>query len=1387
MAFCPNLSDNEVAADFQAIIDKIEKNSRGNAEDIAYNLWNKFEGDYDKIMQEVDGRITTSLFQRWNVNQEGFTMSNTMDTASVEQMAKEAANIGLEIKKANTGAYYFTKRGRKVANTSQYFQIESEEKQEGPIKELQDRLIKWAELNNIDVIALESLIERMGEEGNMEGVVGVADIARKLIALAQDKIDISVLPEEVGHFIVDYMINDPSIIRALEIVNQTEIYEQVKEDYKDVYDNELDFRKEALGKILGQEIVSQFKAEGKGNIFQRIKTFLRAAKNKFIKKWKRQMNARDGQVMDELREIVEPLAAKALAVEEVVDTRTQEQIDEARQMFAKTKEEAKKRKKSPEEKFLENAINSMKGLIKKQRQSGLRSESGNRLKRQIDDLRVKIIRKQYEAGIDSFVEHTASEIESIENFINRKQAQIRNGFIQNIAEQDKRIVSFVYDFSDEYLNILEKFKEDIDGYALVVDAKKAETITYLDNAIATLRQIRGAATSVQKQLAVYALEQANLDENGDPINPNFDAKSIVEEAFADITPWRLGTGAYKNSNSDILKLAMKIINDKINRVDIAAKNEARRLLALQDKISDFKNKSKKLFEIDKEGKRTGYIVSKYNLGNYNAEMQKTRDKIAKELGYENYYDIIKSDLNAKDEKTYNRIWKEFFENHTKKVAQKTMLNGKEIMKIKTVPGDQYLNPVFDEIQSDPELFEYYEALLESKLNSLNKLPSEYVSTNSQYMIPQIRKSFLDRLMLDNKGGVLGAIKNFGRGFTDAILLEEEDTEFGERSEIGRNIIPIHYNKMLDDMNNLTYNLTGAYSQYFQMAENFREVNKISGEMDAIRNTLMTREYPGLGRETRSNEFKAVEEMMAQLMFGQTTVEKNTKVKIPMTDKEVTISWGKLMNNLRDYFSTNNLAFNFATAISGFFKGSLDGWLDGKARLYTTPESRLWAKGEMSLNSKSIMANIGKRDINNKLHLILEMTGVKDLDRMLKNTHRSRFGRNVFNRDIFYSPYMVTDYWLKGTNALAIFHNYRLFEGQFIKFNKFQQKMKEQGKSDSEIKSEWKALEDKNLYAALEVDGRKLVPKEEFKEYVNDQLLSTVVNSVNHLTHEIDGTISKEDRGTYSRTLFGGFVFMHRGWVTSGIDRKFKREGYNYETGEFEEGEYRSALKAMKKMGIASVLPVGWIESYAKTRVDKLTDVEKRNLYKTQLDFYMSMIIGPILAAILNLAADDDKEEDWKIQYMAYQANRIVLEMKSLWSPAEFLSILDEPVVATKATREIYELIDVLSNPADWDKKIEKGMYKDWSNISKLLFKRTPFKALYELQYPKNKNRFIKNTLNSRIYKSLKDEESFLRSFLPDELLSNVVGSTRSVLDWESGKDLDTMSDAEFEDKYIYED
>ena len=58
---------------------------------------------------------------------------------------------------------------------------------------------------------------------------------------------------------VEFMLNDVSVQRALDLVTKTDTYTKVKEDYKNVYTEEIDFRKEALGKILAQEVIRQFK------------------------------------------------------------------------------------------------------------------------------------------------------------------------------------------------------------------------------------------------------------------------------------------------------------------------------------------------------------------------------------------------------------------------------------------------------------------------------------------------------------------------------------------------------------------------------------------------------------------------------------------------------------------------------------------------------------------------------------------------------------------------------------------------------------------------------------------------------------------------------------------------------------------------------------------------------------------------------------------------------------------------------------------------------------------------------------------------------------------------------------------------------------------------
>jgi len=134
----------------------------------------------------------------------------------------------------------------------------------------------------------------------------------------------------------------------------------------------------------------------------------------------------------------------------------------------------------------------------------------------------------------------------------------------------------------------------------------------------------------------------------------------------------------------------------------------------------------------------------------------------------------------------------------------------------------------------------------------------------------------------------------------------------------------------------------------------------------------------------------------------------------------------------------------------------------------------------------------------------------------------------------------------------------------------------------------------------------------------------------------------------------------------------------------------------------------------------------------------------ILAGMFNKWADDDKE-DYTTQYAAYQANRILLEMKAFMSFQEFTEMMKEPVVAANAIQELSEITTAFAFSED--DEIERGMYKGWHRGGKWWLRRTPVKSLYELgvidlgseeDAPagariKSKNKFIKSVVESSTY------------------------------------------------------
>ena len=131
-----------------------------------------------------------------------------------------------------------------------------------------DPQIKQATLNTLDQRIEQWLMEHFGipveKYNNLRdklGVdaIGMADMLNKVVKIDNER-DRYTLPEEAAHFFVE-MMEAPAMERLLNLVAKTKTYQEVTQDYANIYFNERDFAKEAAGKILAKFIVGEYQGE----------------------------------------------------------------------------------------------------------------------------------------------------------------------------------------------------------------------------------------------------------------------------------------------------------------------------------------------------------------------------------------------------------------------------------------------------------------------------------------------------------------------------------------------------------------------------------------------------------------------------------------------------------------------------------------------------------------------------------------------------------------------------------------------------------------------------------------------------------------------------------------------------------------------------------------------------------------------------------------------------------------------------------------------------------------------------------------------------------------------------------------------------------------------
>lgn len=149
-------------------------------------------------------------------------------------------------------------RGTEVSDQiNNFYQLQSDLKSK-PIPELDNYLIKFLKDNfHVKTKEFDSLKERLGVNA-----LGATDVMNKLIWYVKNRNEETV-PEEVGHMIVMLMgANHPDIKELKANIKGWEEYQDVYDQYIDLYKDEEKVVIEAMGKLIAKSMVKNYKIAG---------------------------------------------------------------------------------------------------------------------------------------------------------------------------------------------------------------------------------------------------------------------------------------------------------------------------------------------------------------------------------------------------------------------------------------------------------------------------------------------------------------------------------------------------------------------------------------------------------------------------------------------------------------------------------------------------------------------------------------------------------------------------------------------------------------------------------------------------------------------------------------------------------------------------------------------------------------------------------------------------------------------------------------------------------------------------------------------------------------------------------------------------------------------
>ena len=1084
--------------------------------------------------------------------------------------------------------------------------------------------------------------------------------------VTDDTYNSNILAEEWGHFVVEAVTDNPLKDRMLKTLKNDEILQRLLGDdyykYQKIYNGDIDLlAREALGKMMAQVLNSYDPAAPNDRLFERYK-------NSILNFFGNKNPDEIDEIINQVRAQVYEFTTNAFAGKYNLNIRTPEYNRTLYNLGEQVSKEHKilERMIKQEEKRLAIYGRGAKATIKEKKESSVDFDDAQKLF--IDTLKQDLEDHKELEGIYRYVDKAVTMLKQLSN---------RLDTIDTFTGSDSSkfsILKNIRDYMASYGSILEELRQEISI------AKKEGDTTLRDKLQDSLYEFSGLVAQLGNDWTEITKDEfANYvkEFEGEGISMSIRGKrkqytirELLDYTEQDITIVERWIDSMADSTDPILRIYDAIVKRQKNKARLTTIDMEKELLMHAKKLEEAGiNNTDFMYERrTKDGRLSGNFVTKYNWSDYYTDLS-------------SYVKSLDPNLSKQDKARLISQWKN------------EHMNGNN-------PVDDYINPVYIEIQNNPAKKAYYDYIMDLKKSLDYSLPARYVRISKA---PQIRRDFLERVL--GKSNKLGYL---WESIKDDLVRREDDDEFsyGRQDFEGNQIftLPIYYTKNLRDKNDLSTDCTSSMIAYMAMANDYIAMNEVIDALEVgklllakrkvartkggrILKELINKESEDLTMEgSESKAFARLNDFMEMQVYGNQMKDEGTVAGIDV---------GKAANMLNKIQSYGTTALSVLTGTANLAQNILNSSLESIAERFFSKRDLANADLAYSQMLPEYLGEIGNRIQISKMALFAEKFNVlQDYKQSIRDIdwNRKTWLSRLFKENTLWFTTSAGDHYTQMRTALALAHSWKVSD------------------SEGNIVPLFEALKVEYLDDSHPEYGAKLVLPEGYLDSngnpITEEYFIKFTKVVRGINDKLYGIYNQEDKNAMQSRAIGRLLIMYRNWMRPLYLKRYGVEKYNEDIGTFEEGYYRTLYHYISN--IIKDLKKGELTIFQQWGM--LTNEQKGSIWQAISELSTFGILLGIISS-LKSTPDDKGKNNWLADYISYAIIRLKADMGALVpGPAmldEGLRLFDNPFAAIgvlKNTRQLFNLL----NPDTWTTEIDQGIYKGYTKAEKIMLKPLPF-------------------------------------------------------------------------------